>query len=290
MLHHTSTRLDELLIRHLASRPGMSGVELQEAITAAQRPCSIQGVLHELRKLKADGVVMKHEGKWSLSLVWASEFMSLADQIYDHYLSNVPEPWIMPEEGKRKTWTFPTLERANDVQVQMLSLLLNATGEKRVFQWYPYPVLTLFRANQSMRLQQLLETTERVAFRIVGDRGPLSRDCLRRWNKRCVTFSDAVSSFESERENHLSVVGEYVVTLSMTKDYTAKVADIFRDYRTIGDALTRGAFAALRERGKFKVTLEHKTRKANELRRRFVEYFGLVGEAVLHPATRASRE
>lgn len=274
MLHAESKRLDELLIRSLALHPGLSGAELHHRLLAT-RPCTIQGVNHELRKLQRSGVVVKHEGQYSLSIVWAAEFMNLADQIYDHYLTAVPAPYLLPYEGRRKSWHFTYLERANDLKVQIISLLLNHTGERRIFQWHPNPVLTLFRINQSLRIQQLLESSERVAYRIVGNRTPLAKDCLKRWNNRLIVYSDAPSAFESERDRHTTIVGEYVLTLYIDPEFDAAVEELFTRYRSVSEALTDGAFAVLRRRSKFKVTLEHSKRRAAELRHRFIEYFGI---------------
>ncbi len=282
MLQAGSKQLDELLIRALARKPGMTGKELQEQLSRESRPCTIQGVNHELRKLIKSGVIVKLEGRYSLSMVWASEFVGLADEIYDRYLTSIPAPYILPEEGERKSWTFPTLERSNDFSVQVIFLLLNQCKERIIYQWQPHPVMALLRANQNMRLQQILEVTERIAYRIIGTRTPLSQDCLRRWNKRCVVYSDAVSSFEQERTKHLTIVGEYLLGVTLTKEFSDTIEGIFRTYKSVSDALTHGAFAQLRAKTRIKVTLEHSKRRSAEHAKTFINYFGLnrAGRAV----------
>jgi hypothetical protein len=102
-------RLEKVVISLLAEGRPLTAAQLEQRVRDAQRRYSIQAIYHVLRKLRRQGIVIRVETRFSLSLTWALDLVDLARRIEQRVLSSAPATETVPETGETLCWRFSSI-------------------------------------------------------------------------------------------------------------------------------------------------------------------------------------
>ncbi len=267
--------LEHRILRLLGAQPHMSAAALRRAASQDGRAFSRAAVYKVLARLLDLGFVVRSGTHYSLSLTWVFDFLTMADRVSKTYFADTYIRTLIPSEGKRLTWRFSNLIRCNEFWNQLLLALLKLTTTPSVFAWVPYPWFVLLRDERETRLQEVFQISGRHFFTTFGPCGSSRRLVEEVYCRRNQIISFARSPFMHLKDTYIDVIGDYILTVTLSPETAKRIHSIFstpgRQDAAIGQQL-----AALSQRCSAKVTVECNRRKSAKQRGVFADFFGVT--------------
>ena len=273
MLALETTRLDELLVRLLATSPNLSAAELQKR-AGEVRGCSIQGVYHELRKLQAAGVVLKVRESYSLSLTWAFEFVKLADSVYDNYIVSASRSEILPEPNSSKSWKFTNLLRLDDFWVQAMVLVFKHTNAKHLYNWIPHPWYYFAQMSKVSHFYALFESEGWQYHTTIGDETYLDRRYAEGMPKSFFEYRLGEAPVFSDMSRYVTIIGDYMMSVKLDRETAARVNGLFDSIKSAEELMFGEVLSLLNAPGNLTFKIEHSPTKVGGYTRKYQRYFG----------------
>ncbi len=261
--------LDHHIVRLLGKHSGLTAAALWQRINKLCRPCTLQGVYHELRKLQGRGSVVKSGQMFSLSLLWALDLVQFADEVYRNCVASAARMDLLPEPGQKKRWRFTKLLRMDALYVQLTLLLLKEVKEGAVFEWCPHPWFMLVQQEFEERFKRALEKSGRDIYCIIGGRGRLDNLWIRSRPSPTIRYNNQVSPFDDRRTEYFTVAGQYVLTAKLAREAADGIDHYFRKARSLRDVDYREIREFIDRSWTLSVTLENNPGKARKIRRQF---------------------
>jgi hypothetical protein len=260
----TGNTLEDIILRILGTKPVLSAESLRLLASRGGRSYSRAAVYKVLGRLLDSGMVVRSGPRYSLSLTWVFDVLTLADQLSKTYFSDHYIRSLIPMAGKRMTWNFSDLIRCNEFWNQLLLALLKQSSARSVFAWVPYPWFVLLGDAREARLQEVFKMTGRYFYTSFGPCGSAQATVEGIYKHKNQIVSFAKSPFAEQK-----------VTVSLSPDTAKRIQKIFsssaKNPATVGRHL-----AALSGRSNAKVTLECNRARSSRRRALFADFFGVV--------------
>ena len=275
MLLQNDHNLEETLVLVLAERPGMEAGELIEAVAARGRRYSQPAVYKELKKLVAQGVLLKTSKRFYIHFNWAVQLLSLSRTIARQYLeSSDIYPSLLPGQ-KRVRWQFNDLLRLNDLWSCVVLNLLKGSSRRVHLSWNPHTWFHFVQTTQEAQFFESLRFYGVKMFKMVGGRSFLDRLTVRYWDPTIVTHSFAPGPFENDRATYFSVIDDHITTVKLNIGMAREIDSLY-DRTTSAKTLDiQAIFSLFQSKVEASLTLEHNPAKARRIERAFSEYFGV---------------
>jgi len=274
MLLQTQENLEELIVKVLAHAPSMSADKIRQAIAKDFRRYSAQAIFKELHKLQRVGVVVRVKRDYSLSMAWALDFVNLGDVIYDQYVAKTPLGTILPDMVKRKSWKCSDFCRVSNFWLHTKSALFEHTRQRLMYEWEPHPWVHLIHHEKQLALYRVFKRGGWHISKIVGGGSYLDRLYAPAWPKDVITHSFAPGPFYELTNTYLNVIGDYVFTIAIEPKHNRELEELYASMSSAKQIKVEKITDLLYRKAKFSVKLEENSKRAEQLRRQFVEYFG----------------
>lgn len=275
MIHSDQNRLEQKIIRLLAHHPAQTAAWLHKACCDSQHTYTLQGIYHELRKLQKLGVVVKVGELFSLSLSWAFEFVTFADQIYDNYVESPSHLEILPQENSSKTWQFSNLLRLDDLWVQAMVAIFNQSEAKQKFGWNPHPWFYFAQVEKVNQYYRMFKQRGWKYYSTIGGGTFLDRHYAESMDPSFYEYRLEQTPVFDDMSKYQALIGDFLVTVKLDLETTTKIEELFTSITRLADADYRTVAQVLNSRGKFSIKVEHNPRKARAYTRKFREFFGV---------------
>lgn len=225
MLLDSSPKLEDEIIKLLSSCPASSVEELYAKLGSMNARYARSSLYQELRKLVAAGVLVRVKGRYLIRLGWTLDILNFAEASFKQQLNPKNVINILPEEGKVLKVRCSSLRELGKVWTQLLAALVS--GGEDLYEWAPHPWFIL---SHEFEEQQLIRTLKQ--FNSTHFLSCLYNTCLgqsylekTRGIKRKLVFGRNV--FQKSDGIYYSVVGDFVVTVSLNKQLVPRLNEIF---------------------------------------------------------------
>ena len=276
MLYSSQEKLDEILVDLLSKKSGCSGPELLKDLAKQGFIFTKQALYKELRKLQKLGVVVKAEGKFSLSVSWVLHIAAFMQRLESNYLKSGHISYLMPLEGQKTSWTFPELRILDFFWVHLIISLFRESQSKLMYQWLPHPWFDLIHPQLEPHFQESMSIVQGKIFMMIGGDTFLDRSYSKNLPKKFCEASHSEGPFESERSNYFQIIADYVLTVKLDKKSTQAIEDLYDTTLSPKDIDIKKIVSIFTRKSRSRIVLENSPKKAKRLARKFDQYFGLV--------------
>jgi hypothetical protein len=168
---------------------------------------------------------------------------------------------------------------ADDFWRQVAISLFNRTGKRNMFYWIRHAWFQLPSAQQEFRFQETLKQNGLQLFIIVEGDTYLDSKEVEDCQHDAYVIAQRPSPFYKMTCSSLSVIGEYVVTLSVAKHIREQIESLYGSIRGAEDLDVAAINRLLHVKGRCLLRVEHNPGKAKKLKRSFAEFFGVTEAA-----------
>ncbi len=273
MLLSSPLALDDRLVHLLASRKAATAKELQTELARTKGEFTIQGIYKELNKLQRAGVLLRSDGRYSLSLSWIVNLAELADEMFYTQTKTDGALGILPPSGEKNTFSFSRLPYVDDFWIHALLTVLQNSKERIVYQWIPHPWFHIVHSHKSWPLYNALQASGFRVRSIIGGTTYLDRYSESISKKGTYDYSYSASPFHSERNKYYSVSDSYLMTIRFDAGTTRNIEDLYSRVSSAKDYEPLKAQAVINTPGKFTLTIDSRPASVNRILKQFREYF-----------------
>ncbi len=275
MLFATEHTLSEMIVTFLGERRAATALFLHQEINRSLRPCSLQGVYHELRKLQREGVVVKVGETYTLNLSWVFELEEFASSVYENYVKSPSARVVLPASNSSNVWRFSNLLKTDDFWAQLLLVLYRETDQKILFNWIPHPWFYFAQVEKVEQFYRVLEREGRRIYSVIGGDTYLDRRYAEGVSPKVYTYSLKHGPFQGDSSTYLYFIDEYVLTIKLDPLTTKRIDGLFRSIKSPADMDYHRIYNTLDSQARIVVRLRHQPRKAKALIKEYCDFFGI---------------
>jgi len=276
MLAVAPQTIAQAILAVFATTPTVRIERLHRAINAQFMGCSQRAVYKEVAKLVEQGIVIGVGGNYSLSLTWILSLNQLSERFYSQAVEPAALSHCLPLTGKRVSWKFRDLQHLDRLWLQLMFLLFELSESRRMFVWVPYFWFDLVHFQKDLEAQEAMKVAGNKMYMILGNDSFIDRLPTKYWSRQVYEWSYAKGPFENERSTNYDLIDDYILTVKLDQRTTNAIDTFFRSVRSKSDLGRIREFETIKTSAQATLTLEHSPRKAKVLRRKFLDYFGIV--------------
>ena len=274
MLLQKRSTLEELIVRTLAKHPAMSAKEILVSISATGFDFTLRGVYKELSKLENDEIVFKVKKKYRLRLTWLINLLAFADAAYDAYTEANHLAELLDASDSKIVQSFNNLHKLDLYWVQLMIALHKIYPDKVMCLWCPFQWFHLVHHYTVDQFYRAVDLSGGKRYHIFGSDTYLDKLALNNFPKEAV-YSFAESPFKEETNKYYTVIGQHVLTVKLDRETTGKIAELFGTINSAADFNQAKVAAALLAPVKASLAIEQNEGKAQRLKKKFSNYFGV---------------
>lgn len=232
-------------------------------------PITIQGVYKALNKLVAEGVLVKNRMKFVVSREWVEGLIEkLGGNNADLEMS----------EGEITTHQFTSLNQLDAYWKHRVSTILAAFSSYPMFSYETHSIWVYLsdRKESEENFFKSFEKNKRFAFFRVGGTTFGDREYKRKYAGEYLKVD---TSNKRILGNHISIVGDYIVTTKLEKGIEEEVDTIFSKKES-EDEIHQGLEKILGKKQRVKLSIERNKEKAKKYRKKISENFYVPQELV----------
>ena len=275
MLAGDKERLEDHLV-HLLSRSASATAEhLMESLKERKLSYSIQAVYKELRKLQAEGIVIKARGLYSLRLSWIFNITDLADMAYATCIDAPFTEEMLPLSKKKVQWKFNNLIRADNFYLQVLTRLLVDPNVRFGFTVIDHPWFLFMQGKDEAKYTKIVEHQRKRHYILVEHDTPLGRAQLKFYDdgEESMSYAFSPGLGLSRHASCTAFIGEFILCEKLQRA-TKLVVDALYEKTHSSRNLDHGEILSLFTRTcSPTVVLERNEAKVRRWVRKFSEYF-----------------
>lgn len=275
MLLLKNHNIDQLLIHLLASSSGFTAKNLHTLVNQNNRKCSIQGIYTELKKLQAQGIVVKYKKTYSLDLSWSLELLDFADRVYQQQLVNATFEQILPAKGKSNSWTFNAFTKADDFYMQIMVIMFKHCSDRSYASWAYHPWYYYSQVKKVNRVYEIAKQEKRRLHYIIGGNTYLDRLYMDSLDSEVFEYSWAKPDFPTNNNECFMMNSKYFMSMSLDAKSSRAFNQLFNEINKIDLSSMQEMLKVLHAPVKVKIRLEHKPNKCQKLVREYQKFFGV---------------
>lgn len=271
-------KLENQIIQALSTSESLTVAELMEAIGDGERACSLPTLYRELAKLRERGVIVKVKEEYRLKLTWIVNLYQFAKETYEAQLTQFGSQGLIPAPGKSLTWHFTDLDRIDDFWEQVLFALFQTTEQRELIGWIPHP---WFHLSNNVKQIDWLSATKAAGvrvFRLIGGRTFLDTCFAPQWTDPVAAVSFEKSPFDDQRSLYFDVLDDYIFSIKFSPRCTEMIEELYATVDSFSDENVAKIDRFVSTPVNAKVTLEHNTEKAADLRDKLYGHWGMLPE------------
>ncbi len=230
---------------------------------------TIQGVYKALNKLIEEGVLIKNKKKYVVSREWAESLIEkLGGTNKDLEMS----------EGEIATHQFTSLNQLDAYWKHRISTILLAFSNYPMFSYETHSIWVYLsdRKESEEKFFKSFEKNNRFAFFRVGGTTFGDKQYRQKYSGEYLKID---ISDKRILGNHISIVGDYIVTTKLEKGIEKQIDDIFSEKDNEKD-IHEGLEKILSKKQKVKLSIERNKEKAKKFRKKISENFYVPQELI----------
>ena len=282
MLCGDRERLEDHLVHLLSGSVSATAEQLMQQLKVRGLSYSIQAVYMELRKLQAEGVVIKARGLYSLRLSWVFNLTDFADRAYATCVDAPLPDELLPSPGKKIRWNFSNLVRADSFYLQVITKLLIDPAVSAVYTVIDHPWFLFMQNRDEAKYRDILRHQIKRHFLLVENGTPLDRQQLRFYDtgeNRPIAYAFSDEFNLSKTASLTSFLGDFVVYEKLPSLTRAAFESIYTDTPSLNKVDYARVIRLLTSHSPASVILERNETKAKRWIKKLSEYLPLPSPA-----------
>lgn len=232
-----------------------------------------QGIYSGLRKLMAEGAVIKAEKLYALRFVWVLEMHAAIERMYQTAVKQGDILWTADDSNKKR-WVLPDLGRALHLWTQLTMTLFRRGESSQLLEWAPHSWYHFISSPVEVQFQSAIKRFKVGFFLIVGGDTPLDKSYRRYFNVSGHSISFGHKPFGDLKDTCFSVIGDNIITVRTSPRHTQLIAKLFAESCVNFERSTAAASRVLLSPSRTTVMIERNATQARRLRKIFENHFG----------------
>ena len=265
--------LRTLIIEALLDRKALSVKALGNHIARKHREYSQAALYKELNYLKDQGSILWLNKKVSLHLSWVIKQINRLEDLRSTLMSGEFTSGVLPAPACKQKWNLNNLLTLNDVWNQVILSLFEKIPLDHMYEWNPHPWYDFASTNKEKLLHDAIEYSNRKTYIILGGDSYLDRSAAKTYSKDVYEVSFAKSPFEGMSNRHIGVLGDYIITVEMSKSKAREINSFFCNTTSKNDFNIQDFLNILTGKTTCWLMVEHSSVKAKKLLGKFKRFW-----------------
>lgn len=277
MLQSATSLIEQHTVRALTQGP-QTARAIFVSLKKKQVDCSLQGLYRILRKLIAAGVITKQKKQYSIALSWFLDLQAMVKSMESTYLKSSNTEQLIPTKARALRWRFTDLQQLNTFWSHLLLNVCKETGSQHSLHYYPHAWHAVLFEPHSIQFSNALSQLVPRSYVVHGYRTYLnqlvSRIMADPYPQKHIYVASAQERIHQEEHTYVDVIEDYVISVKLDDETVALLQKLFVK-TTAGQDIDALLLAeVLNHKPDARVLIQHSTKKARAIRRKFTELFG----------------
>lgn len=269
MLLTGKSKINEVIVGLLANGP-VDSLELLEQ-TKNKTKVSKQGFYKALRELLAEEVVTKNKQLVLLSTVWVNKLQHFINDVNEHYTAQASEQLLSLSEGDSMTFKFKSILDLDILWMHYFYILAKKIDAPVLFYSY-HEFWSLFRSDMQNQMYSWIQANQKKTYYVVGSNSSLDIQTTAQHKKYGLEFAyETKPSLPSNAG--LTVIGDYVFNTVIDSNTTNAIDNLYKKYEKWEPAVQTELEEIISHMKRSKVVIERNKKKAEQLRKKLMNYF-----------------
>jgi hypothetical protein len=271
MLLGSNQTIEERIISILA-KESLSPQKLWLRVREQAGEVTIQAVYKALRMLMAEGAVVRDMKKVALSEEWRGRLTELFSE---------RRATFELAEGESVTYRFKDLASHDFFWKHTVSSFLKQEEAVPVFHYVPHEMWVHFPDREESQIKYLrsFEEKKRLGYLALGGETFMDKEYKRTYQSEFLSIDTYGPDKIFERNRHYSIIGDIIVTTSVSEELAGMVDLIYEESSPESDFL-KSIHEVFKTSGAGKIKIERNKAKAKKLRKRISKNFFIPQEVI----------
>lgn len=233
MLLGTHHSLEDNIIVLLGKKSNQTVESLQQRLTKNDQTVTVQGIYRVLRKLQAEGIVIKEKKHYSLRIAWLLNLGNFIEETEDSYLQAVYMDNLLPQNiGEKRNWSFTNLLKLNDFWSQLLIAMVKTAKRKIAIHYCPHTWFDILERDQEKQFVKAFFELVDQDYLLIGGRTPLDQIACEQYQsivKEHCYLARPEEYTDARRTLYLSIIGEYIMTIKINEQVAQKIDQFYTE-------------------------------------------------------------
>lgn len=232
-----------------------------------------QGFYAALRKLKSEEAVVVYKSVVSLNTAWIKAYAKRIQDMQQTYLPGTASAGILDlQEGESVSYTFADTRHLDTFWGHVQNLLVAQTPvTEPVYAYDPHYWFYIARAETERQLVEDIATSGRQFLMTVGGTTLLDKAIRSDFDNDSTQYH--LARLFDANNYYLAVIGKYVVEVLLDPSIAEKIDAVYRDSSANNAEAAERLGTLLTIRGRHKIKISLRDRKAQELKARLGKNF-----------------
>ena len=267
--------IEDHIINNL-QKVGLPIVKLIEIIERKRPGTTKQGVYAIIRRLKKHEVVVVHNKNISLSNVWLSKMSEFFEQAGDNTRKTISagNSFLNLGQGDKLQYYFRDPILTDTFWSHVFIALTDISSPIQPILIYdPHEWFLLARTeNETGLFERINKRGQKLAI-LTGNNTELDKS-VRKYLPNPLTMYETLSDLPFPKPNYyINVIAEFVIEVWLDEKINKEIDDFYKQNQVFGDSERLKLETILNQRGRNRFSISHNKRKADDLRRKFKNYF-----------------
>lgn len=271
MLLQNLPQLEDVIVQLLAKRRSATAAWLKKQIAEKEKNYSIQGIYKELNKLIRQGVIVKYENQFRLSLPWIVNVVDLADSMYDVHVEQAKQEARLPLAGEKQQWIFSDLRHVDEFWLHISLLLFQHSETKSMYRWIPHPWFHLIHGWKHGKFTRAIRIGGYTCHSIIGNTTLLDLRSQKLQIPGVFEYSFRADMPQEEQLHYYACIDSYVATMTLDLVTARAIESLYQSVKSLEDLDPGDISELISTRGIFRLELENNEEKASNILSMFTE-------------------
>lgn len=270
MLFGLKTRVAEVIIDNLAEGSVDSLTLLQKVKNNI--PVTKQGFYRALRELSAEEIVTKNKQKVLLSPLWINKLQNFIERTSTSSLRKESEVLLHLAEGDTMVFRFKSVVDLYLLWNHYFFIFCQNNDEPVVF-FNSHNFWALLRSDIENQMYAWIKSNKKKAYCVIGHHSPLDRstsDYIRRDYDIELAYEEKPSIRETVFP---AIFGDYIMSTVLDIQTVKAIDEIYKKYTRWEPAVQTELEGIISNMKRSKVVIERNKKKAEQLRKKLMNYF-----------------
>lgn len=270
--------LRTLLTEILAEHPDISAGRILELLNKREMQYSRQRLYQVIKKLLAEGVILKHNRTFCLSMLWLEStraFVERALLTHVHRLNPPSNSGDVAQSTKTSKVTFKlrSFTETNTQWSRLIMAYARQATDQIVYEWHPHLWFCLFEPAAESSMISLLKRNNLRIKAVCGGESKLDRKLQEFWRQQGVFVRQHWLAGVSDNYKHYTLIDDVLITRNIPLGIRDSMERLFSSDARQEKAQPFDLISLASRKVNVSITVERETKRSKLFRSKFTNFF-----------------
>jgi hypothetical protein len=277
MKRHRRT-LRTLLTEILSEHPDISAARILELLNKRKMQYSRQRLYQVINKLLAEGVILKHNRTFCLSMLWLENTRAFVERAVLTHVHRLSPPSASRDIARSKrtskiTFKLRSFTETNTQWSRLIMAYARQATDKIVYEWHPHLWFCLFEPAAESSMISLLKRNNLRIEAVCGGQSKLDRKLQEFWRQQGVFVSQHWLAGVSDNYKHYTLIDDVLITLQIPLGIRASMERLFSSDARQEETQPFDLISLASRKVNVSITVERDTKRSKLFRSKFTNFF-----------------